>query len=53
MLEEGPTCDINGSFGSTEKNFSINFTNENSKCCLIFHQNVDNSYLFVNGREIY
>ena len=26
LLGEGPTCGINGSFGSPEEKFSINFT---------------------------
>ena len=53
MLGEGPTSGINGSFGSTEKKFSINFIKANTKFCLCLHYNGDNSYLFVNGKEIY
>ena len=32
---------------------SINFTAMNKKFCLILHYNEANSYLFVNGIEIY
>ena len=37
---------------SPEKKFSINFTKANTKFCLSLHYNADNSYLFVNGKEI-
>ena len=40
VLSEGPIFRINGSFGSPEKEFSINFSKANS-------------YLFVNGKEIF
>ena len=33
--------------------YSINFTKENTKSCLSFHYNEANSYLFVNGTQIY
>ena len=33
--------------------YSINFTNTNEKFCLGLHYNGANSYLFVNGTEIY
>ena len=33
--------------------YSINFTENHKKSCLILHYNGANSYLFVNGREIY
>ena len=35
-----------------EKNYSTNFTLANKKSCLSLHYNGDNSYLFVNGKEI-
>ena len=35
-----------------QKKISINFTKANTKFCLILHYNADNSYLFLNGREI-
>ena len=37
---------------SAEKNYSINFTENNNKLCLSLHYNGANSYLFVNGTEI-
>ena len=36
-----------------EKLYSINFTENNKKFCLSLHYNGANSYLFVNGTEIY
>ena len=38
---------------SAEKMYSINFTEHNKKFCLSLHYNGANSYLFVNGKEIY
>ena len=32
--------------------YSTNFTVDNKKCCLSLLYNGDNSYLFVNGKEI-
>ena len=53
MLGEVPTLRINGSLGSPEKKISINFSKSNTKFCLSLHYNADNSYLFVNGKEIF
>ena len=53
MLSEGPTFGINGSFGSSEKKFIINFSKGNTKFSLSLHCNADNSYLFVKGKEIF
>ena len=53
VLGEGPYFGINGSFGSPEKKFSINFSKSNTKSYLSLHYNADNSYLFVNGKEIF
>ena len=39
ILGEGPTYRINGSFGSPEKTYNINFTNANAKFCLSLHYN--------------
>ena len=39
------------SFGSPEKN--LVFTKANTKFCLSLHYNTDNSYLLVNGKEIF
>ena len=35
-----------------KKTYSINFTKTERKFCLSLHYNGDNSYLFVNGKEI-
>ena len=43
ILGKDPTFGINGSFGSPEKKFSINFTKANTKCCLSLHYNDYNS----------
>ena len=53
IFGEDQTFGINGSFGSPEKKFSINFTKANTKLCLSFHLNADNSSLFVNGKDIF
>ena len=53
MLGEKPTFGINGSFGSAEKKFSINFSKANTKFCLSLIYNANNSYLFPNGKEIF
>ena len=53
MPVEGPTFGINGSFGSAEKKFSINFSKANTKLCLSLHYNAGSSYLFVNGKKIF
>ena len=47
---EGSTFGINGSFGSPEKKFSINFSKASTKFCLSLP---DSSYLFVNERGIF
>ena len=31
---------------------SINFSKGNKKCCLSMHYNTNNSYLFVDGKEV-
>ena len=53
VLGEARAYGINGSFGSLEKKFSINFSKANTKFRLSLYYNVDNSYLFVNGKEIF
>ena len=53
VLGEGPTNGINGSIGAIEKKFSINFSETRTKFFLSLHGNGGNSYLFVNGKEIY
>ena len=47
---------VQGKNGKTiyaEKLYKINFTEKNKKFCLSLHYNGANSYLFVNGKEIY
>ena len=51
-LGKGPTFRTNGRFGSVDKKFSINFIKANTKFFLNLHYNGDNSYFFVNGKEI-
>ena len=53
ILSDGTTYGINGSFRSPEKTFSFNFTKASTKLCLSLHYNAGNSYLFVNGKEIF
>ena len=53
VLGKGDTFRINGSFGAPDKKLSINFSKSKTKFCLSLHYNGDNSYLFVNGEEIY
>ena len=38
---------------TAEKMYSTGFTEQNKKFCLSLHYNGANSYLFVNGTEIY
>ena len=53
VLGEGPNYGMNESFVSPDKKFSINFTKTRTKFCLSLHYNHDNSYLLVNGQEIF
>ena len=53
ILGEGDFFAINRSFGGPEIMFSINFSEANTKFCLSLHYNADNSYLFVNGKEVF
>ena len=48
-----PAFGINGRFAASEKKIDINFSKAKTKFCLSLHYNNDNSYLFVNGKEIY
>ena len=50
ILGLSPTFGINGNFGSPEKKIS---TKANTKYSLNLYYNADNSYLFVNGKEIF
>ena len=52
VLEKGPTQGLEHTL-TAEKMYSINFTVKRKKNCLSLHYNGANSYLFVNGTEIY
>ena len=52
ILVEGPTRGLDCTKLTAEKTYSINFTVSSRKFCLSLHYNGENSYLFVNGKEI-
>ena len=52
VLGFGPTQGLKHTL-TAEKMYSINFTEKNKKFCLSLHYNGANSYLFVNGTDIY
>ena len=52
VLEIGPTQGLEHTF-TAEKMYSINFSVTQRNFVLILHYNGANSYLFVNGTEIY
>ena len=52
VLGKGPTQGLEHTL-TEEKMYSINFTVTNKTFCLSLHYNGTNSYLFVNGTEIY
>ena len=53
ILGSGPTQGLGEHSLTAEKMYSINFTLTKKKFCLSLHYNGANSYLFVNGTEIY
>ena len=53
ILGSGPTQGLGEHSLTAEKMYSINFTVMKKKFCLSVHYNGANSYLFVNGTEIY
>ena len=53
ILGKGPTQGLDGTTLTAEKLYSINFTENDKRFCLSMHYNGENSYLFVNGTEIY
>ena len=53
ILVNGATCGINWTLGAPENKFDINFSKANTSFCLTLHYKRDNSYLFVNGKEIF
>ena len=52
VFRKGPTQGLE-STSTAEKMHSINFTITKKKFCLSLHYNGANSYLFVNGTDIY
>ena len=52
VLGKRPTQGLEHTF-TAEKMYSINFTVAKKKFCLSLHYNGANSFLFVNGTEIY
>ena len=52
ILGRGPTQGLEHTL-SAEKMYSINFTLAKNKFCVTLRYNGGNSYLFVNGTEIY
>ena len=52
ILGRGPTQGLEHTL-TAEKNYPINFTVTKKQFCLSLHYNGANSYLFVNGTEIY
>ena len=52
VLGIGPTQGLEHTL-TAEKMYSINFTVTKKRFCLSLHYNGPNSYLFVNGTEIY
>ena len=52
VLGKGPTQRLEHTL-TAGKMYSINFTVTRKKFCLSLHYNGTNSYLFVNGTEIY
>ena len=53
ILGDGPIQGLDGTTLTTEKLYSVNFTQDNKKLCLSLYYNGANSYLFVNGTEIH
>ena len=52
VLGHGLIQKINDTTIYAEKMYKPNFTVDNKICCLSLHYNSDNSYLFVNGKEV-
>ena len=53
VLGEAPTDDINGSVVTAETKLKINFSKAKTKFCLSLHYSGDNSYLFINRKEMH
>ena len=53
VLGEGSTNGTNDKVVTVEKRFNIYISNPKTKFCWSLHYNGDNSYLFLNRRDIY
>ena len=53
VLGEGITQGLDNATRTAEKMYLINITKSNTKFCLSLHYNGEESYLFVNGKEIH
>ena len=51
--KDGPTNGLNDTTVTAEKEYLINFTEQQNNVCLSFHYKWINSYLFVNCVKIY
>ena len=52
ILSKDPTDGLDYTISTAEKEYSINFIEQQKKFCLILHYNGTNRYTFVNGIEI-
>ena len=53
VFRKGPTDGLGDTTLTTEKEYSINFTEQQKKTCLSSHYNGSNSYIFANCVKIY
>ena len=53
ILGKGPTQELDDTTLTAKKEYAINFGEEHRKFCLSLYYNGVNSYIFVNGDEIY
>ena len=53
ILGKSPADGLDDPTLTAEKEYSINFTEQQKKFCLSLHYNGQNSYIFVNDVEIY
>ena len=53
IIGKGPADGLYGTTLTAEKYYSTNFTKQQKKFYLSLHYNGANSYIFVNGVEIY
>lgn len=53
ILDKGLTDRFDDTTSTAEKKYSINFTEHKKKSCLSLNYDESNSYILVNGIEIY